>query len=222
MDRLQNTLCDLIDLVKNNRLTATNDDYVVDLVDVLRELLTTNPPATTKKINRLDDASIPAIELPVLKDLSDAPSALFYFDGPSHPKGVYIAICKGFCIKVPFPHLTYRPHPDVWKFHQECKHHTAKECQRIRTKYATIHNTDVRECNYVHKGERFVRLGSSDRCSIERLGCHETLHQDLTEASTRDIKKVLLNATADIALAAMWYQNVFSDGNLIICNCATL
>jgi hypothetical protein len=67
----------------------------------------------------------------------------------------------------------------------------------------------MRDCYYVHRKEQFIKVGSTHRCDVESFGNHDTLTRDLNMITNSDIKRLLMNASSDMLLSNIWYQNKF-------------
>lgn len=177
-----------------------------------------------RNVNLLDnkDISPNLLNLPVIKDLKNMAPMFYWYDGDNfYKKGIYICLSKGFYSRVPFPNMISTSDPNFKINSIPCKHLTKAQCDIHKRKISEIYNSDVRECYYVHKQEKFVKIGSSYRCNIESFGSHNTLNQDMNYINISDIKRILMHSLSDSLLSVLWYQNKFKDGNLILNNLET-
>lgn len=169
-------------------------------------------------LNKIEDVDLQSnvLKLPVIKNLQDMPSAFYWFEGDQfYKKGIYTSLCKNFYVKVPFPNLI-NASKDYKLKSIRCKYATLQECQANKKKISSIYNTDVKECFYVHKKEKFNKVGSQYRCALETFGNHEILDNDLEKVSHFDIKHILMYSLSDDLLAILWYQNKFKDSKELV------
>ncbi len=149
------------------------------------------------------------LELPIAETLESIPPAFYWYTGDKyHKSGIYISLCKDFHIKIPFPNLINL----TKEFNSKsikCKYETLTECQTNKKKIATIYGGEVKECFYVHKKEKFNKVGTPYRCAVETFGNHKLLNFDLKRVSNLDIKHLLMHSLSDDILAILWYQNKF-------------
>ena len=184
---------------KKNKKEVTSEFKTITLDDVEGVALKNNP-----------------IKLPVVENLSDIPAAFYWYKGDKfYKKGIYVSLCKNFYVKVPFPNLL-NPSKEFNLKTIKCKYETLQECQANKKKLSMIYGGEVKECFYVHKKEKFNKVGSQYRCYIETFGNHEILDHDLKRVSHFDIKHLLMYSLSDNLLAMIWYQNIFKDVNRLV------
>jgi hypothetical protein len=189
--------------------------------DILNKVKSHKLKENIKQINNIYSIDIKPnfLDLPKINNLKDIPPCFYWFEGNNtHKQGIYISICKGFIIKVPFPNLIINDNSE-FKFNSiPCKYETREACSIYKKKISEIHNSDVRKCYYVHKKEAFNKIGSAYRCSLETFGNHNTLNKDLDIIDISNIKKILMYSLSDTLLTMLWYQNKFKDGDLLLTN----
>jgi hypothetical protein len=173
----------------------------------------------TITLNKIDDVDLQEniLELPIIKNIQEIPPSFYWYEGDKfYKKGIYISLCKNFFIKVPFPNVINNASKDYKLNSIRCKYVTLQECQANKKKISEIHNSTIRDCYYVHKKEKFNKIGSQYRCVIESLGNYDTLDQDLEKTTNFDIKHLLMYSLSDDLLAALWYQNKFKDSRGLV------
>ncbi len=149
------------------------------------------------------------VKIPYVDSLKKIPPMFHYYDGDEvNPKGMYCCLTKGVYAQVPFPDVI-----DPVKDHEKhrsvkCKYETKEECNYQRNKIAKHYNSQLRQCNFAHKGENLVKVGNSAKCSfIPNFGNRETLLNDIKKVCLDDIKTVLLYGLHDVAISAFWFHN---------------
>ena len=173
----------------------------------------------TKTINLLESTNISPnnLNLPVIKNLKDMQPIFHWYNGDNfYKKGIYICLSPGFYSRVPFPNLFSALHPNFKNNSIPCKFETIEACTNHKKKISEIYNSDLRECTYVHKKEKFAKIGSFYRCNRESFGNHESLAIDMDFVNVSDIKRILMYSLSDSLLSVLWYQNKFKDGNLFL------
>lgn len=177
------------------------------------------PKKEVMNLSSIEDVDLQSnvLQLPVVKNIQDIQPAFYWYEGDRYyKKGIYICLCNNFYIKVPFPNVLSGNSKEYKLNSVRCKYMTAQDCQANKKKISEIHNSDIRECYYVHKKQKFNKVGSIFRCNIESLGNHSTLDQDLEKVTNFDIKHLLMYSLSDDLLAALWYQNKFKDGRDLV------
>lgn len=161
----------------------------------------------TKKIYDVDLGDN-ILRLPIIEDIKSMPPSLWWYNGDKfHKKGIYTSLCDGFYVKVPFPNLVSGSESKIKTI--RCKHRTFDDCKLNRR--LSFKGDETKKCNFVHHGEKFIKLGFWARCELERFGNHETLNQDLDIITNFDIKHILMYSLSDILLSLLWYQNKFKN-----------
>lgn len=177
-----------------------------------------------KNITVLDtkDISPNSLNLPIIKDLKSLPPMLYWYEGDKfNKKGIYTCLSKGFYCRIPFPNMLSTVDQNFKVNSIPCKYQTKEICTAQKLRISTLYESQVRECNYVHKRESFIKIGSFYRCNRESFGNYDTLNEDLNYIITTDIKRILMHALSDTLLSVLWYQNKFTDGNLMLNNLET-
>lgn len=165
------------------------------------------------------DISPNKINIPIVKSLKDIPPMFYWYEGDNiYKKGIYTSVCHGFYAKVPLPNVISSDSVSYKINSVACKYGTKQICQENKKKISEFHNSEVRECFYVHKKEKFNKVGNCYRCNVESFGNHATLQNDLDVVSNYDIKHMLMYSLSDDLLSMIWYQNKFRNGELIITN----
>lgn len=175
----------------------------------------------TKELTALDDCDIShnQISIPIIKNIKDLQPMFYWYEGDKlYKKGVYTCVSQGFYIRVPFPDVVSVLGQNYKTNSMPCKYETKEACTAQKKKISEIYNTEARTCSYVHRREKFVKLGSIYKCSKEDLGAHSTLKKDLEIINLCDVKRVLMHSLSDSLISAIWYQNKFKDGDLILNN----
>jgi hypothetical protein len=179
------------------------------------------PTTLYKSIQQIDEKDISPnqINIPIIHNLCDMTPMFYWYEGDSyHKQGIYTCIADGFYIKVPFPSTISTLDKNFKMNSIPCKYETKEYCLKNKKYISEIYKTDVRECSYVHKKEKFEKIGSIYKCSIENFGNYDRLKNDLNYIGMPDIKRILMYSSSDALLASIWYQNKFNDGELVISN----
>jgi hypothetical protein len=174
-----------------------------------------------KMIQILDTVNLGqnSLNLPIIKDLKNMIPMLHWYEGDNfHKSGIYVCMAPGFVARVPFPSVVSSNNINYKAYSIPCKHETRDLCNRHKKKISDIYSSPVRECMYVHKKEKFEKIGSIYRCNIESFGNHQSLDYDMNYIGITDIKRILMNSLSDTLLSVLWYQNKFKDGNLLLNN----
>lgn len=163
-----------------------------------------------------------ALRIPLVSRLEDMTPMFCWFKGDAtHKKGVYVCICKGFYIRVSLANVVHGTDKDSKANTIRCRYITRSLCDSH--KHKSLQGRNDKKCKYVHKGERFNKVGSIYRCSVEGFGNQNTLNDDLRMVSTFDIKHMLMYSLGDDLLSLLWYQNTFRDSShLVFTNIDTL
>lgn len=177
-----------------------------------------------KTITEIDGADITRnkISITVAKSLKDIKPMFYWYEGDAtYKKGIYTCLSPGFYTKVPFPSTVSVINQNHKVNSIPCKFETREQCDEQKLKISKIYNSEIRVCTYVHKKEKFAKIGAFYRCNVERFGSHETLAADMNYINSTDIKRILMYSLSDSLLSVMWYQNKFKDGNLLLNNLDT-
>jgi len=133
-----------------------------------------------------------------------------YYNNPSdkiNPPGLYCCIVPSVYIKVPFPELidSTREYSRVRSI--RCKYRDKNICDEQRFKMARYHNSNLRTCNFAHRGEQIIKIGYQSRCSsIPRFGDPATLLRDVKNVNLEEIKNVIMYGLNDIISSAVWFD----------------
>jgi hypothetical protein len=175
----------------------------------------------SQNITLLDgkDISPNNLNIPVIHNLKEIPPMFHWYNGDKfNKKGIYVCMSKGFYCKVPFPNLLSSMDQNFKVNSIPCKYETKENCIIQKKKISELFNSEVRECSYVHKKEKFVKIGSFYRCNRESFGNYDSLNNDLNFINTSDIKRILMHSLSDSLLSILWYQNKFKNGDLFLNN----
>ena len=189
-----------------------------------KDLIDTKPVLEKRTISNLESIDITPnnLNITVVKDLKDIPPMFYWYDGDStYKKGVYACMAPGFYSRVPFPNTISALSKDYKINSIPCKYETKESCTIYKKKISEIWKSDIRECTYVHRKEKFNKIGSFYRCNVERFGDYENLNTDMNLVNVCDIKRILMYSLSDSLLSVLWYQNKFKDGRLILNNIET-
>jgi hypothetical protein len=197
-------------------------DSMNKLILIHKDKLSIKSSALYKNIQKINEKDISpnSIDIPIIHNLNEMTPMFYWYDGdPYHKQGVYTCIVDGFYIKVPFPSTVSTSDNRNSKINSiPCKNTTKEACLKNKKYISEIHKTNIHDCSYVHKKERFEKIGSIYKCSIESFGNHNTLRRDLNCIELSDIKRLLMYSLSDSLLVAIWYQNNCNNGELVISN----
>lgn len=166
-------------------------------------------PVMYKTISELYGKKITPYKIPITTKLNEIPAALHWYKGDqSNPPGVYICLSRGCYIQVPFPNVVDGTKDFNRTCSIKCKYSSAEECLKIRRDLSMRYNSELRACTFAHKGDSYVKIGTSFRCpNIPRFGNYAFLHSDMNELPDCDIKMMLMYALSDVLLGSLWFQN---------------
>ncbi len=174
-----------------------------------------------KVLESIDGISLQGnkLKLPIIKSLSDIPPMFYWYDGDNiYKKGIYISICRGFYAKVAFPNVLMPDEGNNRLYSLRCKYEDKKVCKANKLKMSHMRDSNIRDCFYVHKKEKFNKVSNQFRCCIDGIGNHENLNNGLNTLSNFDVKHFLMYSLSDDLLMMIWYQNKFNNGNLVLSN----
>lgn len=160
------------------------------------------------------------VDIPIINSLENINGLFNWFGGnKKYNQGIYMAICQDFIIQVPFPDLISK---NLFNFKHKsiiCKYKDVNICNSKQIDLSNKYGTEFRNCNYVHLGESFIKIGSDFRCpTLPSFGCHATLEEDINNVSLQDIKTILMNASSDLLLVLLWYSYHKNLGQIIFTN----
>lgn len=209
----------------SSQFVLAADDVPIDHLEAVKSVLAQRiqnhtiirmPTRQVKKLTHINgvDLQTNTLTLPVIDKIEELPPAFYWFDGDlTHKKGIYTCLGNGFYVKVAFPNMIAGTN----KIKSiRCKYGTLKDCERNKKKISEVHKSDIRKCQYVHRKEKFNKVGSIFRCEYEQFGMHESLNTDLDKVDRFDIRHLLMYSLSDDLLTLIWYQNKFKDGNLFL------
>jgi hypothetical protein len=147
-------------------------------------------------------------KIPIINNLNEMPSALYWFNGnKTNPKGVYICISHKFYVRIPFPNIVDGTKDFNRVCSVKCKYNTIDECIKRRREQSNRPNSFMRKCNFAHKGDKYVRVGSIFRCpNMIHFGRPTTIKDDLSNINEYNIKMMLLNSLSDLFISNLWFQ----------------
>ena len=171
----------------------------------------------TKAVQVVDKFTI---DLPIVDELSQMKPTFYWYAGDKKNKeGIYMALMSGLYIQVPFPDLISKNSKNFKHKSIPCKYKTYQQCREKQAEYSRIYNTELRQCNFVHVGEQFIKIGSDFRCpNLPSFGAHETLAEDISTVTLPDIKNILMNASSDLLLITMWRLRHLNLGEIVFTN----
>lgn len=161
-----------------------------------------------------------SVDISMVDKLSDIPPMFSWFAGDKkNAAGVYICLTEGVYIQVPFPNLISKNSKNFKHKSIPCKYKTAVHCREKQEEYSRAYNTELRQCNFVHIGESFIKIGSDFRCpNLPSFGAYETLEEDLMLVSLADIKNILFNSSSDLLLILLWRKHHQNLGDITFTN----
>jgi hypothetical protein len=160
------------------------------------------------------------VDMAMVNKLSDIPPMFHWYSGDKkNTAGVYICLTDGVYIQVPFPDLISKNSKNFKHKSVPCKYKTTMFCREKQEDYSRLYNTELRQCNFVHIGESFIKIGSDFRCpNLPSFGAYETLGEDLMLVSLSDIKTMLFNSSSDLLLILLWRKYHMNLGEIIFTN----
>lgn len=220
--------CNIDSDLHNKNLNKRFKDTLKTTINIhkFKKAIAKNKPSTplfeTRDINTIESVNITPnnLNIPVVKNLKDIPPMFYFYDGGDNPykKGIYTCLAPGFCVKVPFPSTISTTNPNFKINSIPCKYETRDACTKNKKNISEIYKSDVRECFYVHKKEKFAKIGSFYKCNMDDLGNHDTLNSSIDHLNTSDVRRLLMYSLSDSLISALWYQNKFKDGSLLLNN----
>ena len=195
---------------KNNILSYPGKSSI-NIIEAYEEDLNKKKKKSIKSKPTIEErVNIPDLgykmKLPSIADIADIPPAMYYHE---QTKGVYIRLPNNNIFRVPFPEVVDSRKDYSRRQSIRCKYKTKEECDEQRCKMATMYNSQVRTCNFAHKGDKLVKIGYQSRCpSMPNYGNLETIAEDIKILNDGDIKSLLLYGLNDIFMAALWMDYV--------------
>ena len=200
----------------NSKMIASiNEKYKKKKAEIMSTLI------DYKTLDNINNVNLQGncVDIPIISKLKYLPPTFYWFDGDSNNKeGIYCSLCEGCYINVPFPNL-YDPSSKKYKNRSiQCKYYDKEKCEKNKQKIASYYGSEIKKCNFVHKGEQYNKVGNIYRCLLERFGNHEYLGEDLEKINIVEIKQLLTNNVSDLLLILVWYQNKYQSGDLFFNN----
>jgi hypothetical protein len=194
--------------------------------DILNEFKNKQTSKETNKIS-IERVLIPEygyyLKLPVVNNINQIPPAMYYVkpnvnknsDQKNVTKpGIYINI-NGNYARIPFPEISDSKKEYDRKHSIRCKYATKQECDLQRSKMAGMYNSNIRTCNFAHKGDSIIKIGYPSRCpSVPNFGNPSTIAKDIKAVNVSDIKNMLLYGLNDIIASAIWLDYNLNKGNI--------
>lgn len=161
-------------------------------------------------------------KIPIINKLNEMPSSLYWYEGDQkNPKGIYTCLSRKFYVQVPFPNVIDGTKDFNRTCSIKCKYNTAEECLNVRDDFANKYKSELRNCNFAHSGDKYIKIGTSFRCpNIPRFGNHSSLNYDLKNLPDCDIKMLLMYSLSDVLLGSLWFQNQ-KDISMVLTNIDT-
>lgn len=162
-------------------------------------------PKDMPKIMTVSEINYP-VEVPVVTDLKKIPMMFHWYNGTAHRKGLYCQLTPGIFIRAALPETIDSTKEQNRGRTIRCKYKTKKLCDDQRSKMAKFHNSTVRTCNFVHSGDRIIKVGYQSRCSFKpNFGSPETLTPDVVRIIDEDdCKNILLYGISDMLTGLVW------------------
>jgi hypothetical protein len=194
---------------KEDQTNKTLADVENLLVKKINKNEYTHKAIVYKKINAVYNINIGfSYKIPIINKLTEIPATFYWFNGDkNYSEGVYTCLSNGFYIKVPFPNLIDTTNSYNKTGSIKCKNSTYKECLKIRKELSVKYNSNVRECTFAHKNDKYIKIGTSVRCpNMPHFGTHNSLINDLKNVQNDDVKTMLMYSLSDMLLASLQYQ----------------
>lgn len=210
---------------------SQKDDETKNIINKVEDIIQDSPEEkkyehkliTYKTIKNIYDIDIGfSYKIPIINKVSEIPSAFYWFRGDEkNTEGIYTSLSNGFYIKVPFPDIIDATNSYNRTGSIRCKNNTYSDCLKIRSTIANKYKTDIRECTFAHKKDKYIKIGTVVRCpSMPHFGSHTTLSRDLDKIPTDDIKTMLMYSLSDSLISSLWFQksqiNKSDNKNVII------
>lgn len=153
------------------------------------------------------------LKMPVVNNLKQIPPAMYYLKEDSsktnsknnHKSGIYINLGNENYAKIPFPEIVDSKKEYDRKHSIRCKYTHKKDCEEQRKKMSKYHNSQIRNCNFAHKGDKLVKIGYPSRCpTIPNYGNPESIDADTKHININDIKNLLMYGLNDLISAMIW------------------
>ena len=154
-------------------------------------------------------------KLPIITEIKDIPPSLYWYNGDKiYSEGIYMSLGEDVFIKVPFPDTIDYLNSTNKKYTIKCKNSTIEECKKFRNSINKNNNNYIHNCNYLHKGEKFLKINNIVRTSNSHFGKHSCINRDLKNTKYSDIQSIILYSVSDLLLNSLWVQKQKKIGNL--------
>ncbi len=202
---------------KNNILLYPSKTSISNIIDVYEADKKKKKIKKPQPVSNESRVIIPDIgyrmKLPLINNINDIPPAMYYHEAS---KGVYIRLPNNNVFRIPFPEVIDSRKDYSRKQSIRCKYKVKDECDEQRCKMASLYNSQVRTCNFAHKGDKLVKIGYQSRCpSVPSYGNLENISEDIKLLNDGDIKSLLLYGLNDIFMAALWMDYVQLKNKII-------
>lgn len=147
-------------------------------------------------------------KIPIISKITEIPPSLYWYNGDSYnPAGIYTCLSRDFYVQVPFPNVVDATQDFNRTGSIKCKYNSLNDCKKAREDLASKYKSEMRECKFAHKGDNYIKIGTTFRCQNKpRFGNHYHLKDDINEINNTDIKSILMYALSDVLLSSIWFQ----------------
>jgi hypothetical protein len=197
---------------KNNMLSYPNKPFAHDVIDTYEtaKSIVKKKKVSKPKVIVEDTVNIPELnyqmKLPVVTNLNDIPSAMYYH---RETNGVYIKLHNNNIFRIPFPDVVDSRKDYSRKQSIRCKYKCKEDCDDQRVKMASMYNSQIRTCNFAHKGDKLIKIGYHSRCpSVPNFGNLDTIASDIKLVNDGDVKSLLLYGLNDMFMASLWMDYI--------------
>ena len=179
------------------------EQIVEKTVAMLENMSKMAPNVVKKEFGSYEGVEIPMIKIPIVEKFEDIPEAL-YAVTEDDDNGIYLNLFGGV-VKIPFPNLLDGTKSMARAGSICCKYIDFDKCKNARENLAAKFGSPLRDCNFAHQGEQYMRIGTLFRCPDNPLlGSHETFSKDIRSCNLHDIKLLLMNSLSDLLISAIW------------------
>lgn len=171
-----------------------------------------------KNIKFMDSVKLPKeLNIRMVSRLDNLPPAFGWYSGDKkHKEGVYIRLPENMFIRIPFPDTIDGTQQNSRIRTVKCKYETHEQCMENRKFLADRYETNIRDCFFAHKNDKYTKVGTNFRCpSKPRFGNHKTLNWDIENIKSNDIKIILMYALSDLFTCLIWNDYHHSNDRII-------
>jgi hypothetical protein len=210
-------MCDIDD--SHEQCISKLDSAIEKINKPIKEFKIVSPPEY-KDITHIRGVNIGNLRVPIIHDLKDISPSIYWFSGDKDNKsGLYLALTPNCYIEIPLPQTIDGTKNSNRNSSIRCKYGSLQDCQLNRENLATKYNSEIRQCHFAHKGDKYVKVGTSFRCpSIPDFGNHYGLKADLQNINIYDIRMLLMYATSDLLLSNIWLQQEALNDMVVLNN----